>query len=224
MRCQLDTCFCCGELVFGLKGQDDCFDTVYLQPGDEAITNGAYGSCHVKCLLQTRWGPHWAYVWLRRYQASPQLVHLYHDGTCVAFAHHEMKDVSIIRLDGAMWWIRRRQFKTLRRVDSGWQLPISEQFNFAVRGKEDLIHQIQDQLVQNGVYPLLKLLQQLEIDDKLYNTTAVEKGRLKFREELKQYWGESSISAWINYAVALPDQVYNAWESCATQLGYLPKK
>lgn len=221
MGCQLDKCFICQELVLGLRGQDDSFDTALLEPNDKAISEQAYGSCHIPCLVQSRWGFHWAKAVLRHLERSPQVARLYDDGNHIAVANTQTKDIRVIRSDGKSWNIRRREFSNLRRIKNYWQLPIEEEFNFELRGMETLIHEVQERLSLAAELPLMELLIRMGVE-KRYSPPALESGRLVLKQELKRYWTATGISVWASYAEMVPDQIHAVWEHCATALGCHP--
>lgn len=196
-----------------------------LQEGDDEVLYAqAYGGCHISCLLQSRWGSHWANLVLRHLESGPQMIRLYDDGIVVALAHKHTKDILVLRSNGMIWSLRRREVKSVRRTENGWQIPVDAEFNFAIRDQEPLIREVQERLSHMGQMPLLEILQLLGVAEKLYSPDALQDGWLVAKEELKRHWSATAVSARTRYAISLPDDIHNIWKFCSRKLGSLPAK
>ena len=98
-------CCFCKMPVLGIFGQDDLIDTYNLQREEEdqrAVAEGAFGSCHIKCLLSSPWND----FWVKRRPATfmdprgYRLTHEEEDGRI--FRHHRTGGNIVVLASGVL--------------------------------------------------------------------------------------------------------------------------
>jgi hypothetical protein len=133
------TCCFCKKTVLGVFGQDDLLDTYYLKnsPEDNQVLSAKiYGSCHIKCLLESPWKEFWAtrrldnLVTVRGYQL------VYKDEQSEIYRNIRTKDNAILPVKGVLLSISDQRLESgldvgdlsvkVRQPELFWEMPSSE--------------------------------------------------------------------------------------------------
>ncbi|HEU4323636.1 MAG TPA: hypothetical protein VFS21_10855 [Roseiflexaceae bacterium] len=204
----LPRCFVCGRPVLELAGQANHLDSYYLTERDEALAAGAYGSCHTTCLLASRWGAFWAE---RRAEHHTQIMRQPVVGEAaglLALRNVNLRETLVLRADGLLCTVRDADLPRLRPVEGGYLRRVElAEFNLDLSDRCGLAEAIKPELLRQGSYPLIRLVDALEIRPTLRYLPAIEAGRLVYTRQHQRLWVECWVVAGLSHDELLPAEV-----------------
>jgi len=162
--------------VLGLNGQDGLLDTYVLTGDDrEVLEQGIFGECHVRCLLDSRWGSLWASRWLGNFSAvRGWLVAAEADGLAV-LRNPRLPEAVVIRDDG---WMTLVGDHALARRD-GDLVPVRHEINLPLHDHPEVARAISTDLAAGRSHPIMDLVDALRLGDRLLSRQALAAGALR---------------------------------------------
>ena len=203
MAGQHDCCFC-RRRVIGLAGQDCVLDTFYLldEPEDREVCDAAaFGQCHIKCLVESRW----AGFWRRRRLANLIDVRGYdvlaEDDHGVALFNSRMGDVVFCETDGALVWTRREALCVGSDDGEFWVVPVVERVEVEV-GRND--SNLAAQWEARRALTLDDLVRGLGVEDRLLRPAALREGSIQPLRNKRSVVDDGWVVGRGSYAIQLP--------------------
>lgn len=210
----LRRCFVCDRPVLELEGQHLFFDSYRLTAGDdEVLEAGAYGACHITCLLASRWGVFWSE------RLSKQHIHrvLVETPTLSASYNVACKEGLVVRRDGLVCTLARGDLHRLRPVEGGYLCQVKHaEYHLDLSDRGGLAEEIKAELLREGSYPLARLIDALGIGPTLFYPPALEQGQLVLGQRRSRLasatrqgplWTKGYVAAGMVYDKFLPDDV-----------------
>ena len=214
---RVGTCFMCGDPVLELEGQDVVLATVHLrerpsQPDAEALDAGAFGAVHLRCFVGSRWGPFWAARIREGFEEGPRGLPVRWESDDLVLIRHEvlsLRTTIAIRRDGWFGSLDDHQLRERRAVTGGALLPVRHDFNLEITEHGALWRDATMAFRRDGNYPLLRLVDGLNLRRRLWCEAALEHGRLEPAPspEDEDADGELWIEAVSVYERFVPDDV-----------------
>ncbi|MBS1910850.1 MAG: hypothetical protein JST22_02575 [Bacteroidetes bacterium] len=175
-------CFICSQQVVGLNGQDTVLDTFFLHSTRDdklALSEQAFGECHLLCLTESAWGVFWGSRIVANLRDVRKYRVLFADDEYQMLRNDIAHETSIIRWDGWMASVQDRLFEERRPVADGHLLPVHHEARTYLNGHDDLITGLRGALLADGTYPLKQLIAALGLTDRLLYPQAIEGGTLR---------------------------------------------
>lgn len=214
----LRSCFVCDRPVLELEGQHLFFDSYRLtQADDEVLGAGAYGACHITCLLASRWGTFWGE------RLTKQHIHAVASETLGLSASHNLvcEETLVVRRDGLCCTVRGDDLRRLRPVEGGYVCQVTHaEYNLDLSDRGSLAEEIKAELLRQGSYPLPRLIDALGIGPTLFYPPALERGQVVLdqrqqrlasaqrpRRRKAPFWTKGYVVAGMVYDRFLPAEV-----------------
>jgi len=178
----LPSCFVCGQPVIGLVGQDTAVDTYLLRGGErdqEAVRAKAYGEVHLRCLVESAWGGFWAdrltanLVEARGFRTVAQ------DGQVSIYRNDRQRENVVVSPDGWVAWVTDDALALAAPAETGVLLPMRHELNLDLGTNSRLAAHLGAALQRDHAFPLLQLVVELDVYERLTSVTALEDGRLE---------------------------------------------
>jgi hypothetical protein len=205
----MSRCRGCGKPVLELKGQFANLDSFYLSDGGPPAETA--GQWHSLCLAESSVAYAWSQVRVanfrdvRGYRLRDQLpawtiLESPRTRELIAFGH-----------DGRLLSLSLGGKSKARRVDGGAVYPVEvPEYNVKLEitpPNEALIANIQEALSSTKEYPLVTLVAELGISDRIMHPVAIERGSLKFERSLRRHWGRHTVSVRVEHGVFIPSEL-----------------
>lgn len=172
------TCCFCKKKVLGIFGQDDLLDSYYFKESLEdsrAISEGVYGDCHIKCLLESPWKDFWTnrridnLVKVRGYEL------IYQDVQSSIYRNGTTKEYVVLPVSHVLLFVSDKKIKIgmdecgikVSQSELFWELPLS-QSTLTIESFFD----------EKGGMPLVKLADIFGVADKFYDEKCAHAGKL----------------------------------------------
>lgn len=205
----LRRCFVCDRPVLELVGQHLFFDTYRLTAGDdEVLEGGAYGACHITCLLASRWGAFWGER-LSRQHMHPVLI----ETPSLSVSRNAVcEETRVVRRDGLVCVLGKGDLHRLRPVEGGYLCQVTHaECYLDLSDRGGLAEDIKAELLRQGSYSLPRLIDALGIGPTLFYPPALEQGRLvldrRQRRRKGPFWAKGYVVAGMVYDQFLPADV-----------------
>ena len=174
-------CCFCKIPVLGIFGQDDLLDTYNLQRDEEdqrAVAEGAFGSCHIKCLLSSPWNDFWVKRRLANFMGPRgyRLIHEEEDGRI--FRHHRTGGNIVVLASGVLLPLADRTIKSGLSAD-GMAVRIVQPERFWEVAPPLKGARAEDLFDENGYMPLLRLAESLGVVNKFHDSGQAQRARLQ---------------------------------------------
>lgn len=200
-------CFICKRRVLEFQGQFDKLDTYLLSSDDAALKQGAYGWCHMRCLLTSKWGAFWAKrrIWHRTEVMSYKKIGS--SDNLTALFHPRRKTIAVFQTNGESFYFEPPELDLVKKSDEGILLPVSEVHHLHL-DDPIFVQEIKDTLIKRKSFPLINLFKSLGLEDTLLYPEKFTDSVLKFDKELMEEWKwKNSVSAIAVYNQFIPLEV-----------------
>lgn len=195
-------CPSCGLRVLELEGQFSLLDSFYINNGSPPAAT--VGWWHARCLAESDAAPLWYEARLRNFRDVRRYQTIAEYDQWTVLREPNRAAVFALGRGGQIISLSRGQRKRARATGGGYIYPkIEEMFHFELEDV-DLVHAIQEQLLNSGSYPLLEVLNAMEVSDKLVHIEALEHGVFRFDKRLQRDWDARYVSAGVEYGVFVP--------------------
>jgi hypothetical protein len=174
-------CFLCGNTVLGLAGQDIVLDTFLLRPGkrdDEVLAEEAFGPCHLKCLIGSRWASFWSERVSQNYTFVRKLRAVHRSDEVSVFRNRLIAETVVVRSNGWIGSFTDAELKVAETVPEGQLVPVSMQAAWDVTADRDLHAAIETAMAAQKPFSLFEYVSRLGLADRLWFAEAIRRGRI----------------------------------------------
>jgi hypothetical protein len=175
------TCFLCADQVLGLRGQDVTLDTFYLCNQDEdqkALANDAFGECHLRCLINSKWGGFWARRIAGNLRDVRQFECLLENEELQVLRNVRLAETIVVRSDGWFTFLPDLRLREARKTPEGLLLPVTEEMSVMLSGHSELIAEIEQELEAKRAVSLWDLTNRLGLSEHLLYPEAIRPGEV----------------------------------------------
>jgi hypothetical protein len=174
-------CCFCKMPVLGIFGQDDLLDSYNLQREEEdqrAVAEGAFGSCHIKCLLNSPWNDFWVKRRLANFMDPRGYKLIYEEEDGRIFRDHRTGGNIVVLASGVLLPLADRTIKSGLSAE-GTAVRIVQPERFWEVAPPLKGARAEDLFDENGHIPLLRLAESLGVLDKFHDLGQAQRARLQ---------------------------------------------
>jgi hypothetical protein len=125
--------------------------------------------------------------------------------------HHRLRELLAFHADGASIGAGHEDTQ-LTPYPGGGCLSVTSDSHISIPDAE-FVATVHDELATSGHVPLARIVDKLEIRDKLHWPAVLTSGEFVFSRQLRGDWGTTSFSARLRYKKFLPDVVLARWKA-----------
>jgi hypothetical protein len=205
---KLEDCRVCGRPVLELDGQFEVLQPYYAEPGDPALEIA--GWLHTPCLAGSEYRQRWVrwrikhFTEGRGYEISSDV------GDWTVLRDRKRRSVLAFHKDGASVASTRSDAR-VTPCEGGGCIGVERDAHITIEDPE-FIASIQQELTTQKQVAIAKVVDQLQIRDRLQWTGVLEAGKYMFSRTLRGDWNRRSFSARAHYQLFLPSVVLATWQ------------
>lgn len=205
----LENCEVCARPVLELEGQFEILQPYYAESEDPAFKLA--GWVHTLCLASSSLGASWArwrtqhFSGARGYEVASEA-----EGWIV-LQDRRRRALIAFHTDGASVAAEHGN-ATIMPCPGGGCMSVERDAHIAFSDRE-FVAGIQQELTTARSVPLSRVVDKLEIRDKLQWPAVLESGEYRFSRQLQGDWSPRSFAARVHYRKFLPEVVLSVWNT-----------
>ena len=206
---ELEKCRICRRPVLELEGQFEILQPYYLPPGDPALEIS--GWLHTTCLANSEHGKAWARQRVNHFTGvrGYEVVHDTDDWTVLI--DRRRRALLAFHRDGGSIVAENIEAR-VTPCDGGGTVEIERDSHLTLDDPA-FVASLQQEITKQKRVPLAKVVDHLEIGDRLQWPGILKTGVYVLSKKLRGDWTRRTFSARVHYEEFLPEAVVAAWNS-----------